>query len=210
MKLSLANGKAIKYACENFHYAGKQPAVVKKAYNIYNDSNDWCGCIVYNYPKGKHIANRMTDCYELIRVALNGKQEQTSKAVSMTIKDIKKNNPEIKLLISYADTDQGHNGTIYQATNWYYIDKRKTGDCYQDPKTGKLYHARVLSNTGLKKQFGRVVRVKTMDSMTRIKKGYKHLYYYPLTKELKEVCEQIKKPYPKKDIVVTEVIDGTG
>jgi dTDP-4-dehydrorhamnose reductase len=57
---------------------------------------------------------------ELIRMALNGKHESTSKVLASAIKLFKKDNPICKLIISYADTGQGHKGVIYQATNWIY------------------------------------------------------------------------------------------
>jgi ABC-type Fe3+-citrate transport system substrate-binding protein len=197
VRLSLANIKAVKYACLNFHYQKKVPALVNIAHNIYNDSDEWCGCIVYNRAIGKHIASSMSYTLELIRVALNGKQEFTSKAISMSINKLKKEHPEIHLLISYADSEQGHYGTIYQATNWYYINSYKTDDKYIDDN-GVVYHRRTISKSGFVKHFGQYVKCRKFSDLQRIPQGKKHLYYYPLTKEMKQICEQIKKPYPKK------------
>lgn len=123
MKLTRATLQAIKYACLHYHYSKSVPAN-PLGYNIYNDSGDWCGVVIfgmgatnnigcpYNLPQGAVL--------ELVRVALNGKQEQTSKAVSMSLKQLKKDVPQCRLVVSYADCDQHHLGTIYQATNWIY------------------------------------------------------------------------------------------
>ena len=44
-----------------------------------------------------------------------------SEAISLGIKWIKQNRPEIKLLVSYAGRKEGNYGYIYQATNWEYL-----------------------------------------------------------------------------------------
>lgn len=40
--------------------------------------------------------------------------------ISQTFRWLKLNAPKIKALISYSDPKEGHNGTVYQATNWMY------------------------------------------------------------------------------------------
>lgn len=44
-----------------------------------------------------------------------------SQAISLGIQWIKKNLPNIKLLVSYAGRKEGNYGYIYQATNWEYL-----------------------------------------------------------------------------------------
>lgn len=44
-----------------------------------------------------------------------------SQAISLGIKWIKQNMPEIRLLVSYAGRKEGNYGYIYQATNWLYL-----------------------------------------------------------------------------------------
>ena len=43
-----------------------------------------------------------------------------SQGISLGIKWIKQNMPEIKLLVSYSGRKEGNYGYIYQATNWEY------------------------------------------------------------------------------------------
>ena len=64
---------------------------------------------------------------ELVRVALNGKQPCTSECVAASLKQIHKDAPQVKLVVSYADMDQEHIGTIYQATNWLYLGNMNVG-----------------------------------------------------------------------------------
>lgn len=150
MKLTIATPKAVRYACLNFHYAKAVP-VSPLAYNVFNEKNEWCGVIIYSYGANNCIAMpyglSQGEVVELVRVALNGKQECTSQAVAMSLKLLRKDAPNVRLVVSYADCDQSHLGTIYQATNWIYV-----GTVYQNSKDsswvikGKRYHGRIISD----------------------------------------------------------------
>lgn len=41
------------------------------------------------------------------------------------------------LLVTWADTNQGHDGTIYRADNWLCDNRTSGGDVYRDPVTGR-------------------------------------------------------------------------
>lgn len=201
MRLEKASFKAVTYACLHFHYAKRVPAQPMTGISVFTDNNQWCGVIVFNIGIGSinkpfNLPNG-TVC-ELVRVALNGKQEQTSKAVAIAVKLFKKMNPLCKLLVSYADSDQNHTGVIYQAMNWYFISSHKTGDKFLDPKTGKDIHSRSHSPTGYNIQFGSRKKVIKTGDLVRVRTGIKHKYIYPLDKSLIPLCKSLAKPYPKK------------
>jgi hypothetical protein len=194
MRLEPASYKAIKYACLNFHYAKAIP-VTQVAYNVYNKNNEWCGCITFgggaNYRLG-HIFGLVGGQFlELTRMALNGKQESTSKAMAIAIKLIKKNYPLVKLLFSYADKGQNHKGIIYQATNWLLIDETESSG-WEIFYKGKWRHDRIISN----------VPKKFREKIPKRKKSGKYKYIYPLTNELKKTCSKLKREYPKNAIEV--------
>lgn len=124
MRLEKASFKAVKYACLKFHYAKRVP-VCRISYSVFNNKGEWCGVVCYGSGAGdkvaKHFELKQGQCCELVRVALNGKQEQTSKALAISLKLLKKQCPLLQLVYSYADVDQNHKGIIYQATNWIYL-----------------------------------------------------------------------------------------
>ena len=128
MRLEKASYKAIKYACLNFHYAKSVPVNVF-GYSVFNDNKEWCGVVLYGSGAsnnlGKQLNLKQGQYLELVRMALNGKQEKTSKCLSLSIKLITRSLPLVKALISFADDGQNHLGIIYQATNWYYTGKFK-------------------------------------------------------------------------------------
>jgi len=205
MKLVKASYKAIKYACLNFHYAKRVPGN-GIGYSVFNDKNEWCGVIVYGYGANPCIGNQYNlkqgEVVELTRVALNGKQETTSKALAMSLKLIKKDIPLCKLVVSYADLDQNHIGTIYQATNWYFVgisnENKNSGHFLIN---GKIVHGRtvggICKTRGLQTTIENIKKIyKTDDVKPYITKG-KVKYLYPLCNETRQLCEKLKQDYIK-------------
>ena len=177
------------YACKNYHYSKRCPPYVY-AYSFYND-NRFCGVITFgnaNRAGGIRFNLLQGECLELNRCALNGQQICTSKCVSLAIKQLKKQAPHVKLLVSYADSRQGHIGTIYQATNWFYDGVSICTPGYMID--GQFVHKRNLWSYDKQR-----LRQKNIE---KIKPMPKHRYYYPLNDELKKQLNEIKKPYPKK------------
>jgi hypothetical protein len=208
MKLEKASTKAIKYACLNFHYAKAVP-VNTFGYSVFNSKNEWCGVVLYGTGANNNLATQYNlkqgNVIELVRVALNGKQECTSKALSISIKLLKKDLPLVKLLVSYADKDQNHSGIIYQATNWFFtgVSMLNSTDSSWIIK-GKRYHGRIISDWvkskgGLKglsrKEF--LIKYYDINAKEFVTKG-KIKYIYPLDRSLLALCQSLSKPYPKK------------
>ena len=193
MKLTKATSKAIKYACTNFHYSKSIPTV-QYAYNVYNDNNEWCGVILFGGGANNNLAKSFNlkngEVLELERVALNGKQEQTSKAVALAIRLLHKENPIVKMLVSYADHRQKHVGTIYKATNWLYLGVVYTSDTQYFYK-GKWTHERTINskkNKDILKQ-----------TLEKRKNANKFKYIYIYDKSLLEKYKSLAKGYPKEE-----------
>lgn len=196
MRLEIASNKAIKYACMNFHYAKAVP-VNTFGYSVFNEAGEWCGVILYGTGANNNLATeynlKQGNVLELVRIALNGKQESTTKAMAISLKLVKKYAPNVKIIISYADSERGHYGIIYQATNWYYTGYSTDTNLIVN---GKREHRRSLGS-----RFG------TCSADAIRKKGYqveilktkpKWKYIYPLDKSLIPLCKSLSKPYPKQ------------
>lgn len=207
MKLTLATKKAIDYACRHFHYAKCVP-VNTIGYNVYNDNNEWCGVILYGTGATPNIASPygllQGEVLELVRVALNGKQQYTSQCVAMSLKQLKKDCPMCKLVVSYADCDQNHLGTIYQATNWIY-----TGTFNKGARTGFIINGKKTHNKSVysKRVAGGGHCPQTLDAVKKfldpnateyISLG-KRKYIMPMDKKTKKKVQHLSIPYPKDD-----------
>jgi len=208
MRLEIASYKAIKYACLNFHYAKSVPAICN-GYSVFNSLNEWCGVVLFNrgaVSSAKQYGLKNGQVAELIRMALNGKQTITSQVLSMSIKLFLKHNPNVKLLVSFADEEMNHKGTIYQATNWIFTGSYKTGDVYKD-KNGKKIHPRRITKSGYVKGFeGKIDKCLKLEDVIKTKGVDKHKYIYPLDKSLIPLCKSLSKPYPKKITESDEVV----
>ena len=88
------------------------------------------GVACYGFPVGRRVIGSIfkeeilenKNILELTRLYIDdgyGKNIE-SHVISATFKWMKENAPNIKVLISYADPEQSHDGAIYQATNWIY------------------------------------------------------------------------------------------
>jgi len=188
MRLEPASKKAIQYACTHFHYARVVPAA-SVCFSVF-EGQTWCGVICFGGGASAFMGSPFGLTHgqylELVRVALNGKQSCTSKAVAIAIRLVRKKCPSVKLLISYADKGQKHFGTIYQATNWTFVEETESSgwDVYYKGKWG---HDRV-PNT-LPKE--------VRDKLPRRRRPGKRKYVYPFTVEMTTLCKARRKPYPK-------------
>lgn len=83
-------GNEAKYACEHFHYSRVCP-LVARSYSFFTPSSEFIGCVIFGHGAtlniGKPFGLEQNNCYELVRVALNGKQGhgQTSRIVAAAL-----------------------------------------------------------------------------------------------------------------------------
>ena len=156
------------------------------------------GVICYGDPIGRHSGASISteipreNVYELVRLFIHDGYGSNieSYLIGQGFKWLKENQPHIKALISYADPQAGHVGTIYQATNWIYVGQSdSTGNEYF--YKGRWTHSKTIGDKhrmyGLK-----------IDHLKKRKTSGKIKYIYPLCPEMKTLTEKIKKPYLKK------------
>lgn len=197
IRLTLANSKAVEYACMKFHYAKRVP-LTNLAYNVY-ENNIWCGVIVYGFGANLHMASNFKkwngQVLELVRVALNGKQTTTSQCVALSLKLLKKYAPCVDLIVSYADMNENHKGTIYQATNWIYsglVNKNVKGNFIIH---GKSMHPRSVGSKNWKVSLPWIIENVDKFATQEISLG-KHKYLFPLNDKTKEQVKKLSKSYP--------------
>lgn len=211
MRLTKSTKQAIEYACKHYHYSKSVPVNVL-GYNVYNDADEWCGVILYGLGATPHIGDSynlpMGGVVELVRVALNGKQETTSKAVAMSLKQLHIDCPLVRLVVSYADCDQKHLGTIYQATNWIYSGLSKSNGRSAYIIHGKKTHPKSVHSITVKDDNGK--RIHCPQTLAAVRKYLdpnaveffsegKRRYLMPLDKQMRKQIEPLSQPYPKND-----------
>jgi hypothetical protein len=198
MRLEIASTKAIRFAIMNYHYSKAVP-LCQMSFAVFNMSNEFCGVVCYSIGANNGMAKNFGlpngAVAELVRIALNGKQESTSKAVSTSIRLLSKKCPLVKLIVSYADSSQSHIGIIYQATNFLFHGYSQASDEYLF--RGKQWHGR-----SFRSQFGSHLKYPDIEI---VKGSVKLKYVYPLHKSMIPLCKSLAKPYPKKQAELPHV-----
>jgi len=198
--LKRATPEAVRYACLNFHYAKAIPSAYY-AYNVYNEQNEWCGVIIYGGGATPNISKpfgmAQGETLELVRVALNGKQPCTSECVSASLRQLHKDAPQIKLIVSFADIDQNHYGTIYQATNWIYLGDMNVGERGSFIVNGKKMHPKSVYSHGWVQSVD-WLKEHVDPNTQEIKTKGKRKYIFVFDKKLRKEWQKKSLPYPKK------------
>lgn len=193
LKIDWATHDAAKFACVNWHYSKVIP--VGKLVKVGAWENGlFIGAVIFGRGANKSLGTpfglKQTECCELVRVALKNHATPVSRILSLAIKFLQQAHKELKLIVSFADTEQGHHGGIYQASNWLYLGKTQQADEYI--LNGRRYHGRAF-----RKQLGS--HLKYMDKGLQIVRGSeKHRYVLPLNDSLKKRLCEVAKPYPKR------------
>lgn len=207
MMLTLASPAAIRYACQNFHYSGSVPTV-SYGFNMFNSEGQWCGVVCFGpgaCPRaGASFGLCQGEVLELVRVALNGKQETTSQCVALAMNELHRRNPLVKIVVSYADMDQGHVGTIYQATNWIYLGSVNVGDRGAFLINGKKVHPKTCHSRGWRQSLP-WLRENIDPEAQEIRTKGKHKYIHCFDKKLRKKWIKFAKPYPKKQIKEAQI-----
>lgn len=194
LRLDWCSYKASKYAVMNWHYSKAMPAGKLIKIGVW-ENKKYIGCVLYGRGANNNISKTYkllnTQVAELVRIALSNHSTPVSKIVSIANNMLKKTNPGLRLLISYADPSVGHNGSIYQAMNWIYVGMPKQSKGAHYIVNGKKMHGRsVRSKWGKEKNipFDWEYAINTE----------KHKYLFPLDKKMRKQIEPLAKLYPKK------------
>ena len=125
------------------------------SHQFFNSSDKLIGVACYGDPIGRLSGQSITplldrtEVLELVRVFVFDDYGSNIESwfLGQTFQWLRTNVPQIKGLISYSDPKEGHNGTIYQATNWLYQgDKLRFNDSwsFKFSEDGEWQHGRTI------------------------------------------------------------------
>lgn len=204
LKLDWCSHQAAKYAVEHWHYSRRMPVFKNNFIGVWEDGK-FVGVVIFGLGAARSTnGNRYGmairfDIAELTRVALSDSHKTpVSRILKIACKMIANKNPNLKALISFADTRQGHHGGIYQAAGWIYADDYdSSGDTYI--VNGVEVHAKTLhTRYGKGGQSIPWLRQNVDPKAERVKRPPKHRYLLPLTEEARKQIEPFRLPYPKR------------
>lgn len=121
LKLDWCSHAAAKYAVEHWHYSRRMPMPPLVSVGAWEDGV-YVGCVLFsrgaNAQLGAPYGLAMTECAELVRIALASHATPVTRIVAVALKFLRTNSPGLRLLVSYADPSEGHHGGIYQGGGW--------------------------------------------------------------------------------------------
>lgn len=200
-KMEFCSYEAAKYACKNWHYSKSMP--VGKLVKVGVWENDkFIGVVIFGRGAAKDLLSpygltQDRGC-ELTRIALKKHKTFVSKIMMIAIKFLKKLNPNLELIVSFADADQDHIGSIYQATNWIYTGLKNKNKKSAFIINGKKTHPKSIQATGVKQSLSEIRKYLDPRAELFISKG-KHCYLMPLNKKMRKNVIKLSKKYPKRN-----------
>ena len=114
-----------RHQCEDYilhiHYAGRWPSI-SYAFGLF-DNEELCGIITYGTPPSAPLRRGIAgdrfkgSILELNRLCLkHNRPREAGFLIARSLKLL----PQNKIVVSFADTEQGQRGVVYQATNFIY------------------------------------------------------------------------------------------
>jgi len=190
--------EAAVYAVEKWHYSRTLPHGRNNYFGVW-ENDAFIGTVIYGYSISPHLGKlfnlQQTEVTELRRVALATHEAPVTQMVAGALSLLKKKE-KLKLVVSFADPNVGHVGTIYQAGNWIYDGDTNTSNKYMD-RSGRIWHSRQVSTSGVRKQYGEQRKSVLVSECEILPQVGKHRYLYPLDKDTRKVVEKLRLPYPK-------------
>jgi len=186
------------------HYLGR-PGSTSEAFGLFSGL-EIIGAITFGTIMRKNAAAICGDVWadrvmELTRLWVSDDfgVNTESRFIGRSIKLLRDLRPQTAILLSYADSEHGHVGTIYQATNWLYTGYSTKGSFIDDE--GERIHARTLRDSR------RGATVETTGSYKWKASLPKHRYVMFLgsqsqKKQLRNAFRWEVLPYPKKTLCV--------
>lgn len=215
--VDLVNSSKANKFTENFHYSrvGFKKAkinlgVFRKEDSLLVGVLQW-GC---NFQEGIRLDRyvkepvQKEEYLELNRFCMDDSEGRNSEsqAISLGIKWIKQNRPDIRLLVSYAGRKEGNYGYIYQATNWEYLGYFVSDGFWQ--VNGEERHKVTLWYRTRENEKSFMEALKDMYSQIIETKSKQFIYIQRLDKTLTPATEVLPYPKPNNEfpIVVKKTI----
>jgi hypothetical protein len=187
--------RAARHAIMRWHYSKTVPAGKLVKFGVW-ENKQFIGAVIFGRGATPHLGRpyqlQQTELCELVRVALDEHQAPVTQIVAEAIRQLKQTNPGLRLIVSFADPDEGHHGGIYQAGNWVYNGSSPSARFFKIK--GKKTHPRSVGAMGGVQSLEWVQA--NLDSKAEIiVTAPKLRYLYPLDKPMRRKIAKLALPY---------------
>ena len=179
---------------EHWHYSRCMPAGKTVKIGVW-ENDKFIGVVIFSRGANNNLFKpyglSQTEACELTRIALDKHNIPVSRIVSIALKLLKQQSPGMRLVVSFADPEQGHHGGIYQGGGWVYVGATKL-------QKAVVVNGRVMHKRSASSKFG------SYAGFEKSKAVFKHKYLMPMDNEIKARILPLSKPYPKRVKQATE------
>lgn len=192
--------RAAKHAVERWHYSQTMPCAKLVKLGVW-ENGAFVGVIIFSHGATNTLLKQWgystTDGCELTRVALKQHDAPVSQILAIAIRYLRRTNPNLRIIVSFADPVQGHHGGIYQAGNWLYSGT-------SSPSTefivhGVQMHMRSVHARGWRQTI-EWIREHVDDDARKVVVPGKHRYIMPLDKQARRKMLKVVKEYPSAHV----------
>ena len=193
LKVEGCSFEAAKYAVMSWHYSKSMPSGKLVKFGVW-ENNKFIGAVIYGRGTNRHIGSQyglgQYEVCELVRVALTKHETPVSQIVAQTLRLLKITNQGLRLVVSYADPEQGHSGGIYKAGNWLFVGAPPSMPYFII--NGKKTHSRTAYVDGRNLDWWR----KNVDpNAKKVTPLGKFKFLYPLDKKMRRHVTKMALPY---------------
>lgn len=194
LRCDFCSYSAAKYAVFNWHYSKCMPAGKTVRVGVWEDDR-FIGVVIFSSGTSPTIGFQfnlnMEAVCELTRIALDLHFSPVTKILSIAVKLLRKIAPGLRLIVSYADMNEDHYGTIYQAASWVYMGEIKSLPKHKNIYTKKtLFHKTYYDGV----KAGRYIK----QDFVSVPQKMKFKYILPLDRKMRKQIDHYMKPYPKR------------
>ena len=189
--------KAVTGFIEKHHYSHYAGGIQhKQCFALYSPDGMFglprmIGAAIYGQPAmpdtaKKYHPDEPLRCWEMRRLCCIDDTPTNTESffIGQTIKWIRQNT-DVQVIISYSDLNQGHEGTIYKATNFVHLGETSPSKVLM--VDGREYHPRSMNNKH--RPYGRELKRRydnKDENIFYIDKKPKNIFAYYLNKKLKK------------------------
>lgn len=199
LRLAFISRDVARRACEKWHYSHALPTGKNVFVGVW-ENEKFIGVVVFGGGATPEIGSpfglKRNEVAELVRVALDKHETPVSRIVAIAIRILRGQSPGLRVLVSFADTAQGHHGGIYQACGWIYTG----GESYHVYKVnGEVVHPKTChARYGKGGQSIPWLRKHVDPNAERVLTPPKHKYVMVLDGRMKATVDSMRLPYPKR------------
>jgi hypothetical protein len=197
LKIDWCTHEAAVFACKHWHYSRTLPVGKLVKIGVWEDGR-FIGVVLFAWGMNRNLVSpyglQLTEGCELVRVALAKHKTPVTRILRISLKMLRQQSPGLRLIVSFADSVEGHHGGIYQGGNWVYAGKSPPG--FEWVLNGKRLNKRAYTG----QQFGKGKASVATIPAGAVKRSLpgKHRYLMPLDEAMREQIEPLRKPYPKR------------